>query len=701
MYTQCPECKVAFRITAEVLQQARGKVRCGSCGGAFNALDHLSESPPPRPGNAPSARQPGEEAGSRALMDTLNRLAGPENVRIEDTGIEWRVVDRDDVSDIGSGIDDAPDADRDIGESRDDNDMTHGEESRDDGQAETADAERRYDDNTPLPEDFFDDNPEPPPYETPRRRATDFEFVGTDTDNDAQAELELSEPEDWTDLLDEFADAETEAGETEEHDDAVLQGAESSAESADDAGIPELDEASESAASGDDEDDFYDSELSLVADENGDIGIVSEDAGDIDLSGIDADLDEAPLGVEAGHDDTDPDASASLHVDDDDLDSDEYAWDDELGDDLDESIPDDGVESSGEPDEFEGDRPGADIDVTEIDEEDVDEYEIETAPDESLDDAEEERLLTDGDADPGTDEPVSEDTGARRDGRNTGDAFEASDGDEADGSETAIGADEEPDDFAAMTANMQIDPAVLKAMRDGNFDGTMTGEDGSPLVETIIMEGDFVADSLDDATDNRLALEDTDPESLLDTYITSRASDKKGLGGRVYTAIGIGVLLLGLAAQYVHSQRDYLATFDLFNKTIGPIYRSVGMPVTPDWDIKGWQFEATSGSTGEDEEILTITSRISNRSAQALPYPLVHVSLTDRYEEIIGSRMMKPADYLRAGADPREAVAPGENFTATITISSTSAEATGFKLNVCYREAGNRVRCAIEDFKKP
>lgn len=695
MYTQCPECKVAFRITAEVLQQARGKVRCGSCGDAFNALDHLSESPPPRTSNAPSARQPGEEAGSRALMDTLNRLAGPENVRIEDTGIEWRVVDRDDVSDIGAGIDDAPDADRDTGESGNVDDMARREQSPDDEEAARADAERRYDDNTPLPEDFFDDNPEPPPDETPRRRATDFEFVGTETDNDAQAELELSEPEDWTDLLDEVADAETEAGETGEHDNAVLQGAESSAEPADDAGIPELDEASESAASSDEEDDFYDSELSLVANENGDIGIVSDDAvdaGDIDLSGLDADMDEEPFDVEAGQDDTDPDASAPLRVDDDDQDSDEYAWDDEFGEDLDESIPDDGFDSSREADELEGDRPGTDIDVTEIDEEDVDEYELETAPDESLDDAEEERLLAGGHADSGTDAPVSE---------NTGDSAEASHGDEADGSDTAIGADEEPDDFAAMTANMQIDPAVLKAMRDGNFDGTMTGDDGSPLVETIIMEGDFVADSLDDATDSRLALEDTDPESLLDTYITSRASEKKGLGGRVYTAIGIVVLLLGLAAQYVHSQRDYLATFDLFNKTIGPIYRSVGMPVTPDWDIKGWQFEATSGSTGEDEEILTITSRISNRSAQALPYPLVHVSLTDRYEEIIGSRMMKPADYLGGGADPREAVAPGENFTATITISSTSAEATGFKLNVCYREAGNRVRCAIEDFKKP
>ena len=46
MYTQCPDCGTAFRITAEVLKQAAGKVRCGGCGVAFNALDYLSEQKP-------------------------------------------------------------------------------------------------------------------------------------------------------------------------------------------------------------------------------------------------------------------------------------------------------------------------------------------------------------------------------------------------------------------------------------------------------------------------------------------------------------------------------------------------------------------------------------------------------------------------------------------------------------------------------
>lgn len=45
MYTQCPDCTTVFRVTAEVLRAAQGKVRCGVCAHSFNALENLSEEP--------------------------------------------------------------------------------------------------------------------------------------------------------------------------------------------------------------------------------------------------------------------------------------------------------------------------------------------------------------------------------------------------------------------------------------------------------------------------------------------------------------------------------------------------------------------------------------------------------------------------------------------------------------------------------
>ena len=162
---------------------------------------------------------------------------------------------------------------------------------------------------------------------------------------------------------------------------------------------------------------------------------------------------------------------------------------------------------------------------------------------------------------------------------------------------------------------------------------------------------------------------------------------------------GVVVLTLLLLAQIAHQSRDAFATVPAFNRAVGPVYRMLGKPLTPAWDIKGWRFEKTRGSENDEEDRLTIYTRIGNKSDKALPYPLLHVSLTDRFEEIIGSRVLEPGEYLAADADPRKPVAAGNTFDAVVTIDTPAPEATGFKLNVCYRLASGLLRCAIEDFK--
>lgn len=46
MYTQCPNCHSYFRVTAEQLRAAEGRVRCGVCDTVFDALEHLEEALP-------------------------------------------------------------------------------------------------------------------------------------------------------------------------------------------------------------------------------------------------------------------------------------------------------------------------------------------------------------------------------------------------------------------------------------------------------------------------------------------------------------------------------------------------------------------------------------------------------------------------------------------------------------------------------
>ncbi|HKK05931.1 MAG TPA: DUF3426 domain-containing protein [Gammaproteobacteria bacterium] len=60
MYTQCPNCNTVFRISAQQLKAAGGRVRCGHCSHVFNALEKLLERLPPgyTPGTPPPTFAP-------------------------------------------------------------------------------------------------------------------------------------------------------------------------------------------------------------------------------------------------------------------------------------------------------------------------------------------------------------------------------------------------------------------------------------------------------------------------------------------------------------------------------------------------------------------------------------------------------------------------------------------------------------------
>lgn len=75
MYTQCPECHARFRVGASDLGAARGTVRCGRCGGAFNALAWLSDTIPPSLAYSIDASAPGE---SDDLGSSPGQVAGVE-----------------------------------------------------------------------------------------------------------------------------------------------------------------------------------------------------------------------------------------------------------------------------------------------------------------------------------------------------------------------------------------------------------------------------------------------------------------------------------------------------------------------------------------------------------------------------------------------------------------------------------------------
>ena len=636
MYTQCPDCEIAFKVTAEVLKQAAGKVRCGGCGHAFNSLAYLSEQMPKQPfaataGSAVPELKPEiietvsglpqsiSAEQSAALLKTLDQLAGSD-IRIEDTGVEWRVLDESEAA--------APAAD--------------------DDDADINVDELRFDDNTPLPDDF----------EPARESSYVAEPVAAVEDDEADDEIEepqpefaLSEPDEWTDILGEFQELAEEVT-------APLDIEPDTVEEDDDESLDEIvDDPAVDLSSADQPLDM-DTQFALQAEAMG-----------IDLSGID----------ELGEDEPE----FEDHV----LEEEPELEDDVFEDSLD--VEDEDVENIDPEDEPEPDDASTQLDL--------------------IDDQDEQRELIE--------EPIVESHTIEDELALGGESID----DEDDASEHFV----PPMSKEEHTVNMQIDQDLMAlAFEDEDgFASTIVipqkdtekkaseetpdddgGDEAEASVdeagfETIIMEGESIRSMLDDdkfAADAAAAAELADQARAKDA---EQAKPPERLRYGIIASIVLLVLLL--AVQLMHQSRETLATIPAFSSTIGKIYRAIGQPVQPAWDITGWRFEAAKDVT--DTEInageLVVYSRLGNNSEGPLPYPLIGLSLTDRFEETIGSRMLDPAEYLPTDLDPRKLVEPGNTFNAVITIKSASEDATGFKLNVCYRLSNGQLRCAIADFK--
>lgn len=543
MYTQCPDCGVAFRVSAKVLKQAAGDVLCGGCGKAFSALENLSEKMPADatefdtntdlPELTPEMSQSISAAQNTALLKTLDKLAGSD-VRIEDTGVEWRVVDdAEDAESATKGS--ATEIFASPGESSVDELLVESATPVDEVLSativETSIEELRFDDNTPLPDDFGHGD-ESSSVESVKRTVDIDDPDESEVDDDnALSEITLSEPGEWEGILDEFDD---------------------------------------------------------VAEE---------------VSGTVQDIEEEDEGDTAVHN---PDTQE----------------------------PDELISEDSDADEEEDEA--LEFDLAQQTEEEI-----------SMNMMIDQELLS--------------------------------------------LATEDKDGFAS-TIVIAEDKAIEEPPVAADKLGDSTG------FEEIVMEGEVVRTTL---SDMKRQADMANAAELLAKGKTqaNEAGKTKSAGINSGMIGGLVVLILLLVIQIMHQSREALATMPTFNGLIGPIYRALGRPLQPAWDITGWRFEATKGSTDQNDSELTIYSRIGNKSDGPLPYPLIGISLTDRFEETIGSRVLDPAEYLATDLDPRKLVQPGNTFNAVISIQSPSDDATGFKLNVCYRLSAELLRCAIEDFK--
>ncbi|HEY2466051.1 MAG TPA: zinc-ribbon and DUF3426 domain-containing protein [Steroidobacteraceae bacterium] len=155
-------------------------------------------------------------------------------------------------------------------------------------------------------------------------------------------------------------------------------------------------------------------------------------------------------------------------------------------------------------------------------------------------------------------------------------------------------------------------------------------------------------------------------------------------------AIAAGVLLI---AQVVHQNREWLAAHAPLGGSLRALYSKMGAPVAPPANLSAYQLRQW-GVTGDPagDGTLRVRASILNTAAQLEPYPLLRVTLANRFGGSIGTRDFEPSEYL--GKPTAKLLAPGERADATLDILDPGKSAEGFEIDVCLRGADRRVSCA-------
>ena len=171
-------------------------------------------------------------------------------------------------------------------------------------------------------------------------------------------------------------------------------------------------------------------------------------------------------------------------------------------------------------------------------------------------------------------------------------------------------------------------------------------------------------------------------------FVQDRAQPSRALWTLAALAAAFALL-----AQVVHHNREYWVAHGPLAPLLRSVYSSIGAPVASPVNLSAYQLRQW-GVTGDPsaDGTLRLRASILNQSAQLEAYPLLRVTLANRFGNKIGSRDFEPIEYL--GKPTARALSPGERADATLEILDPGKSAEGFEIDVCLRGGDKKISCA-------
>jgi predicted Zn finger-like uncharacterized protein len=155
------------------------------------------------------------------------------------------------------------------------------------------------------------------------------------------------------------------------------------------------------------------------------------------------------------------------------------------------------------------------------------------------------------------------------------------------------------------------------------------------------------------------------------------------------------VLALALLGQMIRENRAWLTALGPLRGPLQSVYEALGVKVQPPVNLSAYQLRQW-GVTGDPSAAGTLRVRASilNTSALPQPYPLLRVTLANRFGTHVGARDFEPAEYL--GRPTARLMTPGERADATLDIQDPGQDAEGFEIDLCLRGPEQMIACAAD-----
>lgn len=160
--------------------------------------------------------------------------------------------------------------------------------------------------------------------------------------------------------------------------------------------------------------------------------------------------------------------------------------------------------------------------------------------------------------------------------------------------------------------------------------------------------------------------------------------DKEPKPRRWPWAVASIVLILLLAAQALHHYRQSLVRHPTFGPQLARIYALFGQTLEPRWElgaygIKQWGIVSDPQAPGT----LRVRASITNNADFAQPYPLLKLTLEDRFGANLGTREFQPDEYSPSAATATRRLTAGAAANVDLAIVDPGEEAVGFQFDVC------------------